>query len=398
MRPDYLETVWSQVPHDASAGYVYSLDGLRRAWERLRNAIPAEAGIYYSLKANPHPTIVERLSGWGASMDVCSLGELNAVLDSGVDPTDISYLGPGKTDEELAACVSRGVGTVVVESLRELDRLSRIAAESQREVDVVLRVNLSEVVVGSRLSMGGKPRQFGIDEEQLVVLEPSAIRFPAVRVIGFHSYSGTRNLSAKSIIETTRNTLASFERLAGRLGVMLRAVNVGGGFGVPYHDNESPLDLDVLRGGLKRVIAEFIDRNPSVKVFFESGRFIAAESGLYLTRVVDKKTSKGKTFLICSGGTNHFVAASGGGSPMRRNWPAWVLAPDGTARSEVAEKVDVSGPLCTPSDVLLKDAELARADVGDYVVIAMAGAYGASASPVNFLSHQPPYEVFPHEE
>ena len=83
---------------------------------------------------------------------------------------------------------------------------------------------------------------------------------------------------------------------------------------------------------------------------------------------------------------------------MRRNWPAWVLAPDGTTRSGVTEKVDVSGPLCTPSDVLLKDADLARADVGDYVVIAMAGAYGASASPVNFLSHQPPYEVFPHEE
>jgi diaminopimelate decarboxylase len=398
MNQQQLNDAWPLIEEADKPGYLYSIASLRTAWQSLRSAIPLSAGIYYSLKANPHPVLVDHLYRWGADMDVCSLGELRTVLDAGVSPGSISYLGPGKTDAELSACIEHGVGTVVAESIRELQRLSLIAEAGGREINVILRVNPREAASGSRLAMGGRARQFGIDEEQLLELRPRDVEYPGVRVTGFHSYNGTRNLDAGAIVSTTARLLDIFEALASHLDVPLLQANVGGGFGIAYHESESDLDLAALADGLEAISDGFSAARPESRLHFESGRFIAGPSATYMTRIVDKKRSRDTTFLVCDGGTNQFLAASGGGSPMRRNFPARVITPEGHIRAGETEHVDVSGPLCTPTDILLKNADLPVANIGDRIAIGMAGAYGASASPVDFLSHEHPFAIFLEEE
>jgi len=395
---DELDAAWSRVVDADGPGYVYSTGQLRSSWQALRSAIPATAGIYYSLKANPHPEIVRLLVQWGADVDVCSLGELQVVLAAGAAAESISYLGPGKTDAELRACVEHRVGTIVVESIAELGRLSAIAEDAGTQMDIVIRVNPSEAATGSRLAMGGRARQFGVDEEQLLELGPDDVHLPGIRVVGFHSYNGTRNLDAQSIVATSERLLEVFERLAARLRVPLLHANLGGGFGVAYHANETMLDLEELTVGLNRVVGAYEKAHPDGQVHFESGRFLVAPSGTYLTRVVDKKQSRGKVFVVCDGGTNHFLGASGGGSPLRRNFPAEVIGRDGHFRSGQTEPVEVAGPLCTPNDILLKNAELPAMEVGDRIAVRLAGAYGASASPLDFLSHDHPFAIFLEED
>lgn len=395
MRTSQLIECWESIPKDELSGYVYSLGTVTENWINLKTAIPERSRIYYSLKANPSGTIVRHLNELGAYMDVCSMGELKTVLDQGVDPTQISYLGPGKTDFELIACVENRVGIVVVESINELTRLSAICRSRSTPIEAILRVNMEEPSRNNRLAMGGKPRQFGIDEERLLETSTHDLDDQYVKIIGFHSYSGTRNLDASSIVETTRNTLSTFHNLSAVLGVEIQVANVGGGFGVPYHDGEEKLDIDLLASGLDSVIGEFTKTHKEVTVCFESGRFLAASSGTFITQIVDYKISRGHRFLVCAGGTNHFYSAAGAGSIMRRNFPSTVI--DCSSGQEVRGGVgrfDVSGPLCTPNDLLLRDVELPEPSIGDYIAINMAGAYGYSASMVDFLSHGHPFEYF----
>jgi len=182
-------------------------------------------------------------------------------------------------------------------------------------------------------------------------------------------------------------------RLAGRLGRPLATLDFGGGLGVPYFSTEHPLDTHKLRELLQGLMVE-IEGDPSLagtRFLVEPGRFLVAESGIYVARINDIKVSRGKTFYILDGGMNHHLAASGNlGQVIKRNFPLAVVNRLGEAPSQ---NVDVVGPLCTPLDTLAREATLAPAEVGDLVGIFQSGAYGLSASPLGFLSHPTPAEV-----
>ncbi len=373
--------------------FVYDGNELGDRLTGLRALLHPRLEIFYSLKSNPNISVCALLHAHGARAEVSSMAELITARRAGVAGEDIIFLGPGKSAAELAACLDEGVYTVVCESFGELGILDGLARERGIEARVALRVNPSFAVKGSGLTMGGKPRQFGIDEEQLLASTDLVDRHPNLRLMGVQVYMGTRILDEEPIVENTRRIFELAERLSRRLGFPLELVDVGGGLGVAYFDGERDLDADLLASMLNPVIDEFAQRHPATRLVMELGRYLTATSGTYVVRVRYTKTSLGQNFAVADGGTNHHMAAVGIGSYVKRDFPIRLL----TRIDEPAtETWQVTGPLCTPNDVLAKKAALPPVRPGDLIGVARSGAYGPTASPVLFLSHGYPAEVIVH--
>ncbi|MGW4424420.1 type III PLP-dependent enzyme [Streptosporangium sp. NPDC004631] len=370
--------------------YVYDGDALRDQFLGLRTLLHPKMEMFFSLKSNPNVSICALLHSLGARAEVSSLVELTTALRAGVKGEDIIFLGPGKSEEELRACLDEGVYAIVCESFGELELIDEAARARGTTANVALRVNPSFSIKGSGLTMGGKPRQFGIDEEQILADPGLATRFPGVRLMGVHAYMGTRILSEEVVLENTVRILEMAERIATKLDFPLEVVDVGGGLGVAYFEGERDLDPELLAGRLNPVVEEFARRYPDTRMIMELGRYLTAPSGTYVVRVRYVKTSMGERFAVADGGTNHHMAAVGIGSFVKRNFPMRLLNRIG---EEPTEPWYVTGPLCTPNDTLGKGVPLPPVRTGDLLGVLRSGAYGPTASPVLFLSHGSPAEV-----
>lgn len=374
--------------------FVYDADILEDTYQKLRDVLPAGADIFYSLKANPNVSVCALLNSLGTGAEVSSYAELVTALRAGVAPENIIFLGPGKDGRELTACIEAGIHAIVCESLDELDLLdSLLARTGQDEFPVLLRVNPAFGSKGSGLAMGGKPRQFGIDEAQLRDSKHRLAALDNIRVKGVHTYMGTRFLNHEDVVHNTRQILATAEDLAGQLGFPLETVDFGGGLGVAYFDNEEDLDLAALGTGLAEVLSPFSARNPHCQMIMELGRFLTATAGTYIVRTRYVKDSMGESFVVADGGTNHHMAAVGIGSFVKRNFPIRHL---GDQAAGARRPYTVTGPLCTPNDVVAKKVQLPEVRPGDLLAVERSGAYGPTASPGLFLSHGFPAEVLVH--
>lgn len=374
--------------------FVYDADILEDTYRKLRGVLPASVDVFYSLKANPNVSVCALLNSLGTGAEVSSYAELVTALRAGVAPQDIIFLGPGKDERELTACIEAGIHAVVCESLDELDLLDSLLATAGRdEFPVLLRVNPAFGSKGSGLAMGGKPRQFGIDEAELRVSKHRLAALRNIRVKGVHAYMGTRFLNHEDVVHNTRQILATAEDLAGQLGFPLETVDFGGGLGVAYFDNEEDLDLEALGAGLTPVLSSFSARNPHCRMIMELGRFLTATAGTYVVRARYVKDSMGERFVVADGGTNHHMAAVGVGSFVKRNFPIRHL---GNRAAGTLRPYTVTGPLCTPNDVLAKKVQLPEVRPGDLLAVERSGAYGPTASPGLFLSHGFPAEVIVH--
>ncbi|WIX90555.1 pyridoxal-dependent decarboxylase, exosortase A system-associated [Amycolatopsis sp. DG1A-15b] len=357
--------------------------------ERVRAALPDDVELSYAVKANPMPALLHHLSGLVDGLDVASAGELRQALDTTVPPERISFAGPGKTAAELARAVAAGV-TVELESTTELARVREAGDCLGLTPRVALRVNPDFAVRGSGMRLGGGPQQFGIDAERVpaVLAEVGAA---GLDFQGFHVFAGSQNLRAESLCEAQRATVDLVLQLAESAPGPVRSVNLGGGFGIPYTARDTALDLDEVGENLAKLLAVSLrPALPEARVVLELGRYLVGEAGVYLTRVVDRKVSRGTTFLVVDGGLHHQLAASGNfGQAIRRNYPlALASAPGGPE-----ETVTVVGCLCTPLDLLGDRVSLPGAAIGDLIAIFQAGAYGLTASPTAFLGHPAPPEV-----
>ena len=356
----------------------------------LRATLPASVELGYAVKANPMPAVVQHLSGLVDSLDVASAGEMRTALDTPTPADRVSFAGPGKAPGELAQAVAAGV-TIELESETEAARVAAIGERLGIRPQVAVRVNPDFQVKGSGMRLGGGPQQFGIDSERVgdVLVELAAT---GLDVLGFHIFAGSQNLNAEILCEAQRNTVELALRLATDARAPVRYLNIGGGFGIPYFERDRPLDLAAIGDNLERLVSEAIrPALPDARVVVELGRYIVGEAGFYVTRVLDRKPSRGRTFLVVDGGLHHQLAASGNfGQVIRRNYPVAVAGPRDAAATET---VSVVGCLCTPLDLLADGAELPPAEVGDLVVVFQAGAYGLTASPTGFLSHPAPVEV-----
>lgn len=368
--------------------YVYDGDVIRQVYRELRELLHPGIDIFYSAKANPNVSVCAVMRGLGAGLEVSSLAELVTARQAGCAPENIIFLGPGKSEDELRACLDHGIYAIVCESLAELAELEALSPPPGSRV--LLRVNPAFSSKGARLAMGGKPRQFGIDER---FIRQHARRLRDVRgltVAGVHAYLGTRILDAQDIVANTRGILELADSLAAEVGFALRTVDVGGGLGVPYFDNEKALDVSETAAGINSAVSGFLRRHPDCRVIMEIGRYLAGWSGTYVVRARYVKESMGEWFVVADGGTNHHMAAVGIGSFVKRNFPVRSLTTrgDGDLR-----RYTITGPLCTPGDVIAKQAMLPEVRPGDLLGVERSGAYGPTASPGLFLSHGYPAEV-----
>jgi diaminopimelate decarboxylase len=370
--------------------FAYDRQLLTERIELLRSTLPAGIDLSYAVKANPMPAVVQHLSGLVDSFDVASAAEMLVALDTPMPSNRVSFAGPGKTPAELTQAIAAGV-TIEMESETEAERVTMIGERLGIRPRVAVRVNPDFQVKGSGMRMGGGPQQFGVDAEKVPALLDELARAD-LEFLGFHIFAGSQNLNAEILCEAQRKTVELALRLAEASPLPIRYLNLGGGFGIPYFEKDQPLDLPAIGHNLEGLLADAIRANlPDARVVIELGRYIVGECGVYVTRVVDRKESRGKTFLVVDGGMHHQLAASGNfGQVIRRNYPVAIGNRTGDAATET---VSVVGCLCTPLDLLADGASLPRADVGDLVVVFQAGAYGLTASPTAFLSHPAAVEV-----
>lgn len=354
----------------------------------LRAAMPAELLIHYAMKANPFAPLLAHMAGLVDGIDIASGGELHLALAAGMSPQHISFAGPGKRDRELQAAISAGV-TINLESAGEARRALHIADTLGVVPRLAVRVNPSFDLKGSGMKMGGGAKPFGVDADAVPALVAEVIAAGA-DWRGFHIFAGSQALDAAAITETQVATLALAAELADAIGETPPLVNLGGGLGVAYFPGDTAVDITAVGAALGEALAERPAPIGQSHVAMELGRWLVAEAGVYLCRIVDRKVSHGETYLVTDGGLHHQLAASGNfGTVVRRNYPLALARALHAPGDEVASVV---GCLCTPLDKLGESVLLPHADVGDLIAVFMAGAYGASASPSSFLGHGPALE------
>ncbi len=371
--------------------YVYSRSEVASQIALLRQVIPTSISIHYAIKANPFPLLVNHVAGLVDGLDVASGREINIALDTGTAPHNISFAGPGKRDAELRQAIAAGV-LINGESTSEIHRIHTIAKTLGIRARIALRINPGFDLKTAGMKMGGGPKQFGIDQEE-VVAALNALR-PLedwLAFEGFQLFPGSQNLNADNIIEAQNAALDAVIALAEFAPDPIKCFNLGGGFGVPYFPGDRELDVARVGEAMHSLVERARSSLGNVEIVLELGRYLVASAGLYVTRITDRKLSRGEVFHVVDGGMNHHLAASGNlGQFVRRNFPVLCGNHVNGASREVA---NVVGPLCTPLDLLADQMEMATAKVGDLIVVMQSGAYGLSASPVGFLSQPVALEV-----
>lgn len=371
--------------------YAYDLAEVSQRAAELATALPADASVCYSFKANPLPALARRVRELGGRAEITSVGELAAAQVAGFAGEQMLFGGPGKTRTEIKLALEAGVRQFSAESFRDLSVLSEICVQAQVAAEVLLRANPSEAP-NARLAMTGVESQFGFEESLL--LDPVAreqLILPKVSVIGIHIYFGTQVAGVDALVTNTRRALASAERVQQALGAEFKIINVGGGFPWPYGNDHARPNLDGLREKLDEVWLQSPFATQGVQLWFEAGRYLSASSGWLIAQVLEVKRLPSKTFVILDTGIHHLGGMAGLGRVPRGGVTVFNLSRDVSA--EALMTADVVGPLCTPLDSLARGLKIPAVESGDLIGIPNVGAYGLTASLMAFLSHPPPIEV-----
>lgn len=376
--------------------YVYDLDRVAASLLDLRKAMPVGATIFYSLKANPHPEIARALRaapGVPCRAELSSVGELAVALEAGFRAEECLYTGPGKTADEIAIAISRGVRTFSIESLNDLRRAGTVATRAGVSIDCLLRINsaapAAPAASGSIRMMGARS-QFGIDSETLPSELSEFMSVPGTRLVGGHFYSLSNAKDEASLSTELRQSIADAARLHAELDLPMRLLDIGGGFAAPYAVPGDRPRYDGLREALEDALDEHFPRWRSglPEIACESGRYLVGDCGELMTSVVNAKESRGQIFAIVDAGIN----ALGGMAGLGRLMPVGIK-PDIPEPPDGTQPVTLVGPLCTPGDVLARNVQLGLPVPGDVLTVPNVGAYGLTASLVLFLGRPAACEV-----
>jgi len=371
--------------------YAYDRRLVTERVARLRAVLPSDIHLHYAVKANPMPARVQHMAGLVEGFDVASVGEMKTVLDTTMAAINISFAGPGKQAAALRQAAAAGI-VVNLESEREMELIAQAGLELGVLPRVTVRVNPDFELKSSGMKMSGGPKQFGVDAERVPAMLARMKALP-LEFYGFHIFCGSQNLRAEAIMEAQRNTFELARRLAADAPGPVKLLNLGGGFGIPYFPGEQALELEAVGAHLAGLMPQARCDFPEAEFVIELGRYLVGEAGVYVSRVIERKVSRGQVFLITDGGLHHHLAASGNfGQVIRKNYPVLVgnhVMPEGEA-----QLASVVGPLCTPLDILADKMPLGHAAEGDLIAVMQSGAYGLTASPTAFLSHPAAVEVF----
>lgn len=362
--------------------FLYRRSLAEDAYRTLRAALPPRVRIAYAVKANPHPELLAAFAALGASFDCASLGELQRISTLRLPPGRTFFAGPGKRTEELALALDLSV-RVQAEGFEDLTRLEQLAeARSLPEVHVNLRVHPLGIEEGARILGGSGPSAFGVDEESVPDLLARASALRRVKIRGLHAFAASNQREAGALLSIHGRILDLARRLAETHGLRLEQVDLGGGLGVPYAEDEAPLDLAAFGRGLATLLGQHAWFEG--ELILEPGRFLAAACGIYLARVIRVKESRGVRFAILEGGLNHLLRPALTGQPF----PVRAVGKDGPLH-----RTTLAGPLCTSLD-RLGEVDLPELAPGDLLAFGMTGAYGFTEAMTHFLSHPVPSETW----
>lgn len=355
--------------------YVYDKNVIKNQYKKLKKI---DSKIFYSVKANPFDDILQLLNGLNTHFEVVSLGELKKLKKNNIPFEKVLFVGPAKNEEELLYAIENNIGLIVVESKNELVKIERISKELNKSIDILIRIN-PQFNAGATINMSGIT-QFGLEKK--IAIEMLRSSYENIKILGLHFYLGTNILDEKQIIQNTIDILKLVDEIEKITNINFRTIDIGGGFGVPYYQNDNDLDFGLLTVELNLILKKYSNKN----ILLESGRFMIAHSGIFITKVVDIKINFGTKFILLDGGTNFM-----GGDNKYRGFRISPIRVLNTTKEQ--EVVTLVGSLCTSSDTLAKDILLPNVKIGDYIAFYQVGAYNFTASPVLFLSHNIPKEI-----
>jgi diaminopimelate decarboxylase len=373
--------------------FVYDAVVMRHTYRQLRNAVAGFCEVFYSVKANPNPAILRVFVEEGAGLEIASGGEYRRARAAGARPGNIYFAGPGKGEDEIELVIGEGIGEIHLESYDEIDKVAAIAQRLGRRVRVAARLNPAASVQGGAMRMGGKPAPFGFDEEELDNVVDALRSRPNLDLCGIHLFTGTQILDPVVLVSQWSHALTLARRLSDRVGHSVASIDLGGGLGIPYFSGEVGLNLSQIKlqvSALSRQVRSD-ERLCGARIVIEPGRYLVGPCGVYVARARAVKMSRGSRFLITDGGMHHHLAASGNlGQIVKRDFP--IVAP---ARMDAIDLFPciIVGPLCTPLDTLARQVRLPDLKADDLIAILLSGAYGLTASPIEFLSHPTPAEI-----
>lgn len=369
---------------DKEVFYAYDKAVICAQINKFREYVPKPIKLHYAMKANPLPAVVHYIADLVDGFDVASHKEMLIALQSSKPAAEISFAGPAKGEKEILAAVVAGV-TLNIESELELERAINAGQIAKKLPRIAFRVNPAFELKASGMKMSGGAKQFGIDEERVFDILPT-LDYSKIDFQGFHIFCGSQNLKPEALIEAHTQTFALAEKLVDLCPAPVKSINLGGGFGIPYFPGERRLDLAPIRDNLKILLHDTSINLKLTELVIELGRYLVAEAGVYACKITDIKTSRGQTFVMTNGGLHHHLSNSGNfGQMIRRNYPVALGNKLGHNTDDM--QVNVAGPLCTPLDSLGDKVSLPKPSVGDWFVVYQSGAYGASASPQDFLGH-----------
>lgn len=365
-----------------SSFYFYDLDKLEKHLTYIRDHKDPSIGLYFACKANPLSAVLKLIRNLGIGVDVASIGELTQVISSGVKSSEIISTGPCKSKNYLRALIQHEIKCVVIESLNQLKWLNEIAAEEKIKVDVLLRVQL-EWSEGKSVLGGNDITAFGLDEETWRDIDLN--HYPHINALGFHVFQWGNMLCAKKLENIWDKTCAQVKALAQSMNLELKVIDLGGGLGIPYQDQDTRIDFKEVN----QILVSLKEKFELDKIWMELGRFAVGECGYYLTQVIDKKITRGRNLLILDGGINHLArpALTNQGFPCERLNKAEIT------NSLQLQEFHIHGPLCTAIDKLGVYQLPSDIDCGDWMIFSQAGAYGFTEAMPFFLCHDMPAEV-----
>lgn len=377
--------------------YLYDESVIVASLNRLKANFP-QVDFLYSIKCNSNPNVLRSILGRGLGADAASTGEVKLAQEAGLSANEIYYSAPGKSMEDIKSAIGQAV--LIADSLNEIKRIQSVAEQSREIVKIGIRINPNFTFSG----VGGQPSKFGIDEEQAISFL-KAYPYKNVKVTGIHVHLKSQELNAGTLTAYYKRMFSladKFEQFCGTL----EYINMGSGMGVPYAPADLPLDVAALGSAVQQNLTLYRNAHPHTKIMIEVGRYAVCESGIFVTTVLDRKISHGKTYLILKNTLNGFMRPAlsqliahysseespTGAEPLFTSKDAFGLL---TLKDDTpSETVTLVGNLCTNTDMIAEDVRLPHLECGDAVIITNAGSYAAVLSPMQFSTQEKPKELF----
>lgn len=378
--------------------YLYFINTLEKQRAKIQDGLTKYCEIYYSMKANPLLSICQYFAAKKLGCEVCSKNELLTAIKSGFPKNKIIFAGPGKTDQDLTLCVTNNIKAIICESIEEMIRVDKIAKIVKRVMPVMVRLNPEFHITKAPIKMSGVASQFGIDVSQFEANYRQIKSCHHIRLIGMQVYNGSRILDYQAVLENIQHILKLADHLSSVYSIHWENIDVGGGLGVRYFSGESDFDAIQFVPELNTLLNNYYRKHQKTRFILELGRFLVAESGVLISKVISTKTNHGKNYAIVDAGMHCLFSATGLNSFVQRNFLAEHIPVKTTIFSNQKIVYQVTGPLCTPGDVLLRDICFSKISPGDFILFYNVGAYGYTASPNRFLSHDMPAEVIAYQD